>query len=271
MNWLASLRLSAWTLAGLAFWLGLGAGALALDPREPGFFSLDSVHLQTWLIGQAGSHPLLAAWLLVLLALVGLLLLNLAICSWLRLFPGQRAGRGRRLLVLAVHVLALIAVCLQGASFFTGVKRSRVRLAPGQTVELGPGQILRLNRVDFAADPALLRLKGKAARRAMGRANFDRQANLATVEVLRGGQSLGQGELRYFQPATLGGWRVFLLGFKLFKGPDGGKVGVVLNLVQSPLWPVFALSYAGLVAGLFWLTAWEIARLRRRTAKEARA
>jgi hypothetical protein len=195
--------------------------------------------------------------------LAGLLSANLAACSFTRLASWRGAARGRRLLVLAVHLLALAAVGLQGASFFTGAKQTRLRLAPGQAVELGSGLRLRLAGVAYTGDPALLRLQGREARRALTREAFDRQANLARVELRRQGRPAQAAAVRFFQPTELGGWRVFLVGFHLC-GPGGRPpVGAVLNLVQSPLWPWFLCSYAGLVAGLLWLTVLELLAGRR--------
>jgi len=267
MKLLTSLRLTTWSLLALAIWLGLGAVAVGLSPRAPGFQSLDAATLQAWLSGQAGAHPWLTAWLLVLLLVAGVLMLNLALCSYKKLAPGTREGRGRRLLVLAVHVLALAAMTLQGASFFTGAKQTRVKLAPGQSLPLGNGASLRLSAVEFINDPALLRLKGRAARRAMGRDAFDRHRNLGRVELLQPGRAPAEAVLRCFAPAELGSWRVFLMGFHLAGRGERARVGATLNLVQSPLWTPFFLTYGGLVAGLIWLTLLELRRTRRRQDK----
>ncbi len=263
MKLLTSLRLTTWSLLALAVWLGLGALAVGLSPRAPGFRSLDASTLQAWLAGHAGAHPWLTAWLVGVLLLAGLLMLNLALCSYSKLAPGTRNGRGRRLLVLAVHVLALAAMTLQGASFFTGAKQTHLKLAPGQSLSLGNGASLRLSAVEFVNDPAMLRLKGRAARRAMGRNDFDRHRNLARVELLQKGRPEAEAVLRYFAPAELGQWRVFLMGFHMAGKGKQAQVGATLNLVQNPLGTPFFLTYGGLVAGLIWLTLLELIRSRR--------
>lgn len=263
MSLWSSLRLSLAALVGMALWLGLGAVMVGQKALLAAFRGLEGVSLWSWALGPEQQQPELLTWLLILFILAGLLLTNLAVCTWTRLLTGPAGRSLRRYLALTMHILALVVIGLQGASFFLAAHKTQVRLLPGQTAELAGGLALRLEQVRFTSDPALLKLKYAQARRHMSRTSYNRQRNVAQVAFVRDERVLASSPLRYFEPQEQDGWRVFLVGF-FQKGQDGqAAIGAVLNLVRSPLWPPFALAYLGLIAAFGLLLIWEMATARR--------
>ncbi len=247
MGSLASLRLSLLALSGLALWLGAGAVMAASSAFFAEFRQINQANLWQWALASARDSVGLAAWLAGLFALAGLLLTNLACCIWQRLLPWLRRRSLPRYLSLAVHLLALGVTLVQGASFFTGERAANVRLAPGQSVEAFDGIRVKLEQIVYRSDPALLKLKGRKARHAMTRENFDRHASWAEIGFYKQGKELSRQRILYFHPARQGDVRVFLTGFF---GAGKEKVGARINVVQSPLWPLFAWLYALLVLSL---------------------
>lgn len=220
------------------------------------FRQLNQMNLWQWAMSSATDSIGLAVWLAGLFLLTGLLLTNLACCIWQRLMPWLRRRSLPRHLSMVVHILALAVTLVQGASFFTGARTTNLRLAPGQYVETFDDIRVTLERVAYHGDPALLKLKGRRARHAMTRKNFDRHTNWAEISFSRQGRELSRQRLWYFHPAEQDGVRVFLTGF-LGSGEDG-RVGARINVVQSPLWSTFAWLYALLIACLVIYTARQI-------------
>jgi hypothetical protein len=249
MGWWASLRLSLLALAGLTAWLILGAALAASTVYGPVFADMDQTALWRWALAAAGAHILVASWVAGLFALAGVLLANLAWCTWRRLLPGGGWSNPRRLLGLAIHLFALGVIILQGASFMAGSGQVVLRLLPGQSAELPDGLEARLVAVNFASDSAMLNMDRRQSRHLMTRAGFDRNTNTAQVVFSRDGLELARHTLKFFHPAHQDGHGLFLVEF--FSAPgDEDRVGAVLNLAQRPLWPPFALFYILLIVAV---------------------
>ncbi len=241
----ASLRLSLWALAGLAAWLGLGAALAASSGFGQVFMAMDRTALWRWALDGAANSPLVAMWVAGLFALAGVLVGNLAWCTWRRLLPGGGLGNPRRLLGLVIHLCALGVILLQGASFVAEGGQTRLRLLPGQSAGLPGGLEARLEAVNFVSDPAMLGMTMRQSRHLMTREGFDRQANKVRVAFFKDGRELARHTLMFFHPAHIEGQGLFLVRF--FSQADTGQVGAVFNVASRPLWPPFALFYVLLI------------------------
>lgn len=270
MNWWASLRLSLICLVALALWMGAGVVGALIPDWAQSMHLLDSGSLLDWFSGPYADHPLLNGWLAGLFALVGLLLTNLGLCIYDRLWAPARRRNPRALLSLVLHLLVLVTILLQGSAFFLLEIKSRVRLHPGQTTPVGDGLVLRLDQVHYSADPALLKLKGMEAHKSMTREAFDRHSNWAEMSLLGPDGVVASGNVFHFHPLEYDGWRVFLLGFLPGTSQDEGAFGVKLNLVRSPLWVTFALVYLALLAVAACLVGWRASNGGNNSKKLAR-
>lgn len=254
---LGSPRLAFILLCGLILWLGFGVALAQMDSTAKLVRSLDQGRWLEWLAGPAFADPVVAGWLAGLAVLGGLLLTNLACCSlaWL---GGKGGGIGRRrMLLLVAHMVLALVILGHGASFLLGFKQTNLRLTPSQAIELPEGRRIKLLAVRYAADPALLALDHRQARRAMTRAALSRRDNWARVELTDAQGHGHAGLARYFDPVIQGATSAHLVGFfSVPGGADPAEIGAVLNLTSSPLAAPFFSVYAillGCMAALLWL------------------
>lgn len=180
---LASLRLTLASLGGLIAWLWWGAVLAGSPELKPVLHSLNQQSLPAWLAGAGAAHPLVAVWLTGFLALSALLAVNLLVCTVMRLTGGGKLNRGRRRLVMVLHLVMLAVMLAHGASFVMGVKHTGLRLLPGQGRELPGGLRLRLESVTYGSDPAILAMGHKQTRPFMTREAFSRHRNFAEISV----------------------------------------------------------------------------------------
>ncbi len=256
---LASLRLTLASLGGLIAWLWWGAVLAGSPELKPVLHSLNQQSLPAWLADAGAAHPLVAVWLTGFLALSALLAVNLLVCTVMRLTGGGKLNRGRRRLVMVLHLVMLAVMLAHGASFVMGVKHTGMRLLPGQSRELPGGLHLRLESVTYDSDPAILAMDHKQARPFMTREAFSRHRNFAEISVRDREGTLVRGRIFYFQPIQVAGVGIHLTGF-FAAGPQ--HIGVVFNATQSPLWPLFSSAYAVVLAALLWLTILEARAVR---------
>jgi hypothetical protein len=254
MKRLASLELTLICLGGLVVWLGVGAG-FAMMPSFKGAFTAMNQHLVfQWLAGPAQEAPVLMAWFIILFLWTAVLFVNLVLCLCTRLIPqASRSGKSRWWLLAAAHVLfGLVMVC-HAAGLTLGNKKDGLTLQPGQTVEWGQGWRLKLEKVIFTSDPALLKLNYRQARKQLNRKRFPLNANYAIVELSRDNQLLAQGRLGMLSPLAQNGVRVTMIGFT---PPNNDRtIGARLVVSDSPLTLLFFGGYGALILGLLILTA----------------
>lgn len=252
--WLASLRLTLVALAALVIWLWLGSALAGSPDLSASFKSLNQQPLLSWLADAAVDNTLVAGWLIGFLLLGGLLGINLVFCTLVRLTKGGNVNLWRKRLVLVLHLLMLVVMLAHGASFVMGTKRSGIRMTPGQSLDLPGGLQVRLQSVVYGSDRAILALDHKQSRRLMTRSAFSRHQNYAEVSVYKNGKQLGGDRIYYFQPMNVDGVGLHLTGFFVAKKSGGQQVGIKLNVVHSPLWPLFSSAYAAVIVALLWLT-----------------
>lgn len=251
---LASLNLTLCCLSAMIACLALGWAVSGLKAFRQGFNALNQGLVWDWLA--AGPDPLLAAWLAALCLASAALLVNLVACLIDRLWPWLKGSRDpRRILLFGVHLLVGLVMLGHGASMAVGFKADRLRLLPGQTVQLPRGYALRLEAVNFVDDPALLTLDYRRARAAMTRQRFHRGQNQAQVSLLHHGQVEASGSLGMLRPLRHDQTIVALGGFIL--GDDGQTpptIGVEAAVTHTPLNTAFLSAYLLMIAGFLGLT-----------------
>ncbi len=78
INRLASLQTTWWLLIGLSVWFFLGAKAAGIPSFSRGLAGMNEILTRSWLISRGEDHLLVLCWFLVLIALAGILGINLA-------------------------------------------------------------------------------------------------------------------------------------------------------------------------------------------------
>ncbi len=262
MERLSSLKFTLVSLGIMMAWLGLGLVLCQLPSQVPFFQAMDQTLLLHWLAGPAWSDPLAPAWFIGMCLAVGLMLLNLAACTFTRLLPRLKSGsRLKGWLLTLVHLVMLLVLLGHAAEMGLGFKREGLRLLPGQRIDLPEaGVALRLETVEFPGDKSLLNAPYRQARWLMTTRSFDRQASQARLHLDGPGVQGLPGVLRILEPLVLDGLRVTLTDF--FREGEGAeaRVGIVLTVGHNPLAPLFFAAYglwALLYAGLAF-TTWRV-------------
>jgi hypothetical protein len=257
MKKLASLEMTLICLGGLVIWLALGAWLAVTPSFKNALMAMNHDLIFQWLAGPAQKAPLLMVWFLVLCLWAAFLLLNLALCLFVRLWPqAKRSGKTRWWLLFVAHIMFGLVMLTHAAGLTLGYKKDNLTLKPGQTVEWGQGWRITLQEVHFKSDPELLKLNYRQARKQLSRKRFPLGLNYAIVKLSRNDKILAQGRVGMLEPLVQDGQRVTLTKFT--PSVDGENPGARLVISSSPLTALFFGGYGALVIGLLILafTTW---------------
>lgn len=257
MNKLSSLYLTLYCLAGLALWLAAGMVLAQTPPFMLHMKAMDQTLIRDWLAGPALDQPVVLVWFLLLCAGVGLLTLNMAVCTWTRLLPRLKGngGRLRTWFLAGVHILMLLVLLGHVSEMGFGFKLENVKLLPGQSKELPDGSIITVADAHFVDDPALLNLSYRQGRASHLASVFHREKNTASLELSLGGRSQAKGVLRVLEPWEAESLRVTLAEFFRDDSQAPPQVGVVLTVARNPLEKLFFASYVAWILVYIYLAA----------------
>lgn len=245
MNKLASLNLTLWSLGAIVVCLLIGM-ILAQIPPTYGLVALMNKGLVLdWLIDaveEGAGAAALAVWFLALCGSVGMLVLNLAACTYTRLWPRMNNGHGlHRVLLFLVHVLMIVILVGHLSQMTIGFKDESIRLLPGNSVPLSEGVSLTLEGLTFVDSTDLLNLNYRQGRNVQTSTAFHRELNTAQIVLWRDGVKAGGGVLRILEPLKIDGVRLTLSDFYLEE--DSGTVGVIIAASGNPFTGVFFAAY----------------------------
>ncbi|KMY67828.1 hypothetical protein AAU61_08145 [Desulfocarbo indianensis] len=251
------MYLTLYCLAGLALWLAAGMLLAQTQPYMLHMKAMDQTLLRDWLAGPALGQPVVLVWFLVLCGGVGLLALNMAVCTWTKLLPRLKGngGRLRTWFLAGVHVLMLLVLLGHLSQMGLGFKLESVKLLPGQSRELPDGSLLTVTETHFADDPALLNLSYRQGRASLLAGVFHREKNTASLELSLGGRSQAKGVLRILEPWEADGLRVTLAEFFRDDSQTPPRVGVLLTVARNPLEKLFFASYLAWILVYIYLAA----------------
>jgi hypothetical protein len=255
---LSSLSLTLWSLGATGLFLVAGMVLAQAPPFARAMAGMNQVLVWDWLWASAGggaARGLVALWFLGLCGAVGLLVANLAACTWTRLLPRLRAGaRLHSWLLLLAHVLMILILLGHLSQMILGFKQEGIRLLPGQARELPGGLHLAVEEVRFVDDPGLLNLPYRRARRAHTTEVIHPRRNLARVVLSRPGGGRARAELRLMEPWSAGSLRLTLSEFFRAGPAASPRVGAVLTAVRNPFTGLFFAAYLAWIAVYLLLT-----------------
>lgn len=256
METLSSLKFALWSLVTMIVWLGAGVALGGIKSLAPHFKAMDQTLIVDWLLGPAWQMPMVPLWFLGLCLAVGVMLTSLAACTLTRLLPRLRGGsRFKGWLLTLVHLIMLLVLVGHLAEMGLGHKHEGLRLLPGQAHQLPDGLSLRLVRLDFADDKAILNRPYGQARWVLTREAFHRQDNRLLVELDDGRSAPRQAELAILEPLLAQGYRLTLTDFFRDDSQPGAPVGAAITVARNPLTPLFFGAY-GLWIILYGVLAW---------------
>lgn len=247
MKALSSLRLALAAMIALVLWTAWGVRMAFSPSLAPLLRVLGDGHflLQPSQWGQAPALGLV--WVLGLLALGGLLAINLFCCSLDKLVRSRSWRNG---LLLGLHLAVLLVMLAHGTTLVVGFQRQHQRLLPGQSLALPDGAVLRLGQAHLEPQALAACQRQAAGKQNSRRPRFPRGPGWAEVSLSREGAELGQGRVAFMQPWEADGLRINLVGYFCQPGPEP-VVGAILNVSRRPLAKPFFAAYA--VAMACWL------------------
>lgn len=258
MKALSSLHLAVAAMVALVLWTAWGVQMAFSPSLAPLLRALAEGHLLAH-PSQWGQAPALGMfWVLGLLALSGLLALNLLCCSLSKL---MRNWSWRNALLLVLHLAVLLVMLAHGATLVVGFQRQHQRLLPGQSLTLPDGEVLILNRAHLEPQAVDACLRQAAQRQKGRRPRFPRGPGWAEVSLSSQGAGLGQGRVAFMQPWETGGLRVNLVGYFCRLGTEP-VVGAILNVSRRPLAKPFFAAYATTMACWLLLLVIDLRRKR---------
>lgn len=249
MKKLSSLLLTLYALGAVVFFLIIGMVLAQVEPFSLAMPAMDQGLIRDWLPTALGGKmvpALLGLWFLALCASVGILVLNLCACTITRLLPRLKNNHGvHTWLLLLAHVLMVVILVGHLSQMTLGFKKEGLKLLPGQTAELPGGQKVRVDKVVYVDDLALLNLTYRQGRRAQTAERFHRERNLVSLSLHQGGQAREKGELRILEPLLAGGLRITLSDLYREGEGDKARVGAVLTIIRNPFTQFFFTAYLG--------------------------
>lgn len=258
MKALSSLRLAVAAMAALVLWTAWGVQMAFSPSLAPLLRALAEGHLLVH-PSQWGQAPALGMfWVLGLLALSGLLALNLLCCSLSKLV---RYWSWRNALLLALHLAVLLVMLAHGATLVVGYQRQHQRLLPGRSLTLPDGAALSLRQAHLEPQPMADCLRQAAQKQTRRRPRFPRGPGWAEVALSRDGLELGQGRVAFMQPWEADGLRINLVGYFCRPGPQP-VVGAVVNVSRRPLAKPFFAAYGAAMACWLLLLILDLRRKR---------
>jgi hypothetical protein len=229
--WRAATSPVTFVILALLWCLDLGAGSLFAYYEPRVFGSLDAYPFGEWLeaVGRRALPDSL--WVYFLVALTWMMIFSLLLCTANWFFRRRRRMKGVGEFLIHLGFMLVFAGFVIGS--VAGSRVQGVRIAVGQTVEVGPGLALRVDRIDPLVSPG-----------------GDLLDSRATVALLEGGQETASGVSRTNHPLIRGPTVVYSRSaFQAGRGPGGGMViGGVFDIHTDPgVWWVIT---GGIVLGL---------------------
>ncbi len=181
-----------------------------------------------WFLQDSGRYPSLKFWFVGLCLLVGLLALNLVVCTWRRFFPKLGLSRQKWLLFF-IHLLFGLLVAGHGAGFIWGWRPPPVKAHMNSTIKLDQEHQLTIKEITFYDNPQIL----KKPRREWNSDDFSFDKNRAHVSLSKNGAELVSGEIATYNPLEKGSLQITLLGFTP-PVPGSSTPGIHLQASRAP-------------------------------------
>ncbi|MBN2809944.1 MAG: hypothetical protein JXR80_10670 [Deltaproteobacteria bacterium] len=225
---LASQRLTTALLSLLFIWFGAFPLFIKLSGGKKVAKVLNQGLLLDWFIEESGRYPHMRFWFIGLCLLVGLLALNLIICSWRRFPPGLSLSRQKWLLFL-LHLSFGLLVAGHAAGFIWGWRPPPIKAQVNSTIALEQGQLLTVKGISFYDDPGIL----QKPQRQWTSTDFSFKRNQVEVSLSKNGVEILSGQIATYKPLQKGSLQITLLGFTA-PAPGTELPGVRLQVSRAP-------------------------------------
>jgi hypothetical protein len=226
-NALSSLRFTTALLSILTLWFMSFPILVKTCGRGKLVQALNRTLFIDWFVNES-SQPLLQIWFIGLGLLMGLLALNLTICTWRRFRPQPDLSRQKWLLFF-IHLLFGLLLVSHGAGFFRGWRPAPIRAFSGEVINFDQGYQMTIEQVMFHDNPQIL----EKPRQQWNRDDFNFSLNRAQVTLRHNGVEIIKGEISTYNPLQRGALQITLLGF--VPPAAGTKIpGIRLQVSRAP-------------------------------------
>lgn len=261
---LSSLAFTTIVLAALVLWLTWGILMAGSTAYSEGFFLMNSRLVREWLMDADGGSTLIKFWFTGLCFITALLGVNLIFCSWNKILRIMRAKLSRpRFLMLVIHMVFGLVALGHFGSFMLGYRYEKVLLGEGQSFGFRDGYRLKVDRVSFVDDPAVLE---KSPRYLLSN-DFHYRRNFADVVLFREGRVVLKDKVFVLRPLRRDGVQITLSRFtppggakgakrsgnppgKADRQPKGGGPRVMFVISKNPVLIPFLVVYGVMIVGM---------------------
>ena len=225
---LASQRFTTALLGLLTIWFAVFPYILKLNGGKKIAKAMNHSLFIDWFLNDSSQYPSLRFWFIGFCLLVGLLALNLVVCSWRRFPPKWGMSRQKWLLFL-IHLVFGLLVAGHGAGFIWGWRPLPVKAYENSTIELDQEHKLTIKEIIFYDNPQIL----KKPRSEWDSDDFSFLMNRAQVSLSKNGIEIVSGEIATYNPLQKGSLQITLLGFMPPK-PGATIPGIHLQASRAP-------------------------------------
>lgn len=225
---LASQRFTTGLLGLLCIWCTAFPYILKLSGGKKIAKAMNQSLFIDWFLQSSSQYPVLRFWFVSLCLLVGLLALNLVICSWRR-FPPQLGLSRQKWLMFLIHLIFGLLVAGHGAGFIWGWRPPPVKAHMNSSIELDQKHQLTIKEIIFHDNPQIL----KKPRNEWNSDDFSFYKNRANVSLSKNGVEIISGEIATYNPLQKGSLQITLLGFTP-PAPGTSTPGIRLQASRAP-------------------------------------
>lgn len=248
---LSSLKLTTGTIVILLLLFIAGIVLVRSQAYSPEFKIMNHLIIRDWFLGDHQGALLIRYWFIGICLFMVIMGINLVFCSWNKFLKIIRVKfHVSKLLMLFVHALfGLVALCHFGG-YMLGYKYQNIRLEQGEVFRFEEAYELRIDRINFTDDPAILVENRKGF---IG--EFDYQNNYAEISISKNGKEVLKGEIYYLKPVSFNSTQITL---RSFYNPTRSKnkiqrdsiPGVNIAVNKNPALPVFLIVYPVMIVGI---------------------
>jgi len=242
---LASQRFTTVLLGFMFCWFAAFPYLIKIGGGKQLVKTLNHSLLIDWFMQSSGRSPGLKFWFIGLGLLMGLLTLNLAVCTWQRFAPKPGWGLQKQLLFL-IHLIFALLLAGHGLGFIQGWRPEPIKAYQNETITIDQHHQISINEIIFNDNPDIF----KKPRQKWNRNDFSYEINCARIILQKDNEEILQGNISIYNPLQQGSMQVTLLEFIAPK-PGSTTPGIRLQVSRAPFAAIVIWLFHGMISLTF--------------------
>jgi hypothetical protein len=258
IKFLSSMKLTAVLVILLIVILMTGSFLTRWDDIYNGFKEMNDLITLDWFLNIDTHNTLIVVWFIVLCCVAVMFGINLVLCTWDNLLKVAIKRKTTKSIVLfTVHVIFIAILLMHAFALLIGFKHGNVVLSEGSEYVFQNNYTLRLDKIHYIDNPALLKQKKKSHRLEMTLDKFHYKDNYASLSLEKDGKELISGNASIFSPVFGKGLQLTVDKFIIDK--KTGNLCAKITITKNPLtWPFFLFYALGILSiSIFLVLRWK--------------